>query len=176
MVVLRADFPVAKAWNSPTNVSGSMNIWQAKARKVTKARSKNTEAELRKTKNSLMEEYDFLYVIGETNVLSDLEQQRLKEVHIEMSTIWLKEDIKAKQRARERDIKEGDRNTAYFHAVANQRRRKVLIHSFNGPTSDQSEMLSIATDFYKKHFRKDERLGFPLNNSFSSPAKQVPYR
>ena len=60
------------------------------------------------------------------------------------------EEIKAKQRSRDRDITEGDRNTAYFHAVANQRRRKKMIGSLegpDGPVSDNSGMLKIATDF-----------------------------
>jgi hypothetical protein len=45
-----------------------------------------------------------------------------------MSNLWLREEVKAKQRSRDRDIKEGDRNTSYFHIVANQR-RKMLVHS-----------------------------------------------
>jgi hypothetical protein len=36
------------------------------------------------------------------------------------------EEIRARQRARERNIKEGDRNTNYFHTVVNQRKKRTL--------------------------------------------------
>ena len=54
---------------------------------------------------------------------------------------------------------EGDRNTAYFHAVANQRRRKTLIHSLdgpNGPITEVDEMLKLTSDFYKDLFKKEK--------------------
>ena len=69
-----------------------------------------------------------------------------------MKRIWLQEETKAKQRSRDKDIKEGDRNTSYFHVVANQRRRKTLIHSLEGPegeVSQTSDMIKIAMDFTK---------------------------
>ena len=57
----------------------------------------------------------------------------LKAIYDELHNIWLKEEIKPKQRSRGLDIKEGDGNTSYFHALANQRRMKMLIYSLEGP-------------------------------------------
>ena len=93
----------------------------------------------------------------------------MKNILLELQFIWIKEEAKARQRSRDIDILEGDRNTKYFNAVANERRRKSLIHFLdgrNGPTSYTKEMLKIASDFYKDLFRKEDREGFSLNEDF----------
>jgi hypothetical protein len=103
-----------------------------------------------------MEEYDSLDIKAQNEALSDSELARMREIHLEKQKLWLKDEIKAKQHSRDRDIKEGDKNMTYFHVVANQR-RKTLIHSLdgpNGPTSDLGEMFKISTSFYKHLFQE----------------------
>jgi hypothetical protein len=66
-----------------------------------------------------MEEFDALDIKAETQELVDGEAERFRKILEELSAFCLIEEIKAKQRSRDKDICEGDRNTAYFHALAN---------------------------------------------------------
>jgi hypothetical protein len=165
---------VTKIWTSSTKGKTAIDIWQEKVRrfrKTTKGWSRNIEVDPRQIKKDLMEEYDTLDIKAETSALSDSEVDRLKFIQLEMHKLWLKEEVKAKQRSRDRDILEGDRNTAYFHAVANQRRRKTLIHILEGPDASSSDlncMLKIATDFYKDLFKAESREDFSLSEDFFS--------
>jgi hypothetical protein len=93
-----------------------------------------------------------------------------------MHNLWLKEEVKAKQRSRDRDIKEGDRNTSYFHAVANQRRRKMLVHSLDGPdgpATGEKEMIDLATSYYKDLFKLEESSSCSLADDFFSADEKI---
>jgi hypothetical protein len=86
------------------------------------------------------------------------------------------EETKAKQRSRERWVAEGDRNTAHFHAVANQRRRKKMIQVLDGPhgpVHENKEMLKIAVDYYKDLFCLEPRPEIRLKPDFFSDEEKV---
>uniref|UniRef100_C6JRZ2 Uncharacterized protein n=1 Tax=Sorghum bicolor TaxID=4558 RepID=C6JRZ2_SORBI len=86
------------------------------------------------------------------------------------------EEMKARQRSRDRNIIEGDKNIAYFQAVANQRNRKKRICGLDGPDGwidDNSKMLIHAVDFYKSLFGQDESSEVKLDSNFWGEEERV---
>ena len=156
----RDDFSdiVKKVWETPCSLSDPIDVWQFKLRllrKKIKGWAWNINAEIKKKKSALLEEFDILDVFSEHNQLNDSKKTRMNEIQHELENIWCIEESKAKQKSRDRNILEGDRHTAYFQAVANQRKRKKTISSLKGPngeTNNNKEMLQLAVDFYKKPF------------------------
>jgi hypothetical protein len=72
----------------------------------------------------LSKEFTRLEGIAEVRNLSPKESGDLRHIKSQLEQIWTLEEIKSRQRSKDRDLLEGDRNIAYFQAIANHRRRK----------------------------------------------------
>jgi hypothetical protein len=85
----------------------------------------------------------------------------------QLKTIIKEEEIKWIQRAKEKELLEGDNNTRYYHSKANGRRRKTLIVSLNqdeGLIECQENLKRYITDFYKKLFGNPDLNDIRFNN------------
>jgi hypothetical protein len=116
-------------WDTQCSLTNPIEVWQFKLRalrKKLKGWSLNINGEMRKKKQALSDEFDILNVFFEENNLNDQERERerMQSVKNQLQHIWHMDEFKAKQRSREKFIREGDSNVAYFQAIANQRKRR----------------------------------------------------
>jgi hypothetical protein len=145
---------VEKAWNTPCNSLKSIDRWQFKIRtfrRMIRGWATNEIAQLNREKVALSEEFSRLETLAKDGNLSLADSQAMHNIENQLERIWALEEIKSRQRSRDRNILEGDRNTAYFQAVANYRSRKKRIECLQGPVGlvhDQKGMMKIAIDFY----------------------------
>jgi hypothetical protein len=71
---------------------------------------------------------------------------------------------------------EGDNNTKYFHAVANQWRRKTIVHTIEGPdgaVKSIEEIIEVTTQYYKNLFRFEPRPNIKLSEEFFTNEEKI---
>jgi hypothetical protein len=177
----RPDFKdvVSKAWNTSCSSCNPMEVWQFKVRtlrRLVRGWADNVVAELNRHKQTIAVEYNMGDIESECRSLDEEEKDRLKFLTRELEHIWALEEIRARQRNRDRNILLGDRNTTYFHVVANHRCRKKRIESlngFDGHVHDTPSILKVAAKYYKDLFSWESRGTTCIDEEFWTREEKV---
>jgi hypothetical protein len=101
------------------NLKGKLDRCKTDLSRWNKGRNENVEQEIASKSKILADLQE-----NEESTAREQIQQLQREVHLLLE----KEDLFWRQRSREAWLKDGDRNTKFFHASVNQKRRNGLIH------------------------------------------------
>ena len=105
----------------------------------------------------MAEQLDQIDKKGEILGLTSHDRAEQKRIQLHLRKIIREEEAKWLQRAKEKELQEGDGNTKYYHAKANGRRRKTTIFRLNqeeGVIEGQNNLKMYITEFYKFFFGK----------------------
>jgi hypothetical protein len=170
---------VRKVWSEQVAGETALDRWQNRIRMLRKKAkwwNKNRESRIKKRKHQLKEDQEKLEVIAESRDLSKQEWDSLRCVSDKLEKILDIEEVKARQRSIHRNVKEVDRNTKYFHAVANQRKRKNTIYDIEGPErvmNSTKDIIKVATQYYNELFKFEPRPKINISNSFFFEGEKV---
>jgi cell division protein FtsL len=90
----------------------------------------------------VLERMDILDRKGETTLLTVQEKDHKVDMHVGLKKLLRDEKIKCRQRAKEKDLKEGDSNTKYFHLKDSGRERRITSQYFKTIVRRLQETLS----------------------------------
>lgn len=142
--VWREKFHHGDKWQ---NLTKKLDTCKARLTKWNNGRKNNKEMELIQ-KSKLLEELQSREHVDRTQV-------RQSELH----SLLEQEDLHWRQCSKEQWLKSGDRNTKFFHASVNQRRRKNLIneitHMGGRVWKNPEDIEQVFVDYYKNLIKSD---------------------
>lgn len=128
-------------------VGTGLNAWQSQRRRAN-VRDKNR---LKQRVERLLDQS-----------ISDANLEELKRCKQELKEVLNKEEIYWRQRSRVKWLKEGDRNTSFFHARANKRRKRNTIKGITDDDGNwvegEENVARVARDFFSSLFQSNNEI------------------
>jgi len=149
---------VRDIWLSVNDGHTPLEKWQAKIRRLRqylRGWAKNVSGAYKKEKKTLLEKLDELDKKAETMLLTSLEVNLKHVLNERLAELLREEELKWYQRAKTRDLLEGDANTKYFQLVASGKHRKTRIFQLDqeeGVICGDTELKKYITKYYKNLF------------------------
>ncbi|KAM0922736.1 hypothetical protein ACQ4PT_005968 [Festuca glaucescens] len=158
--------------STPQRFFNAVDVWRqcAKmARQFMRGWGANLGASLRLQKSSILGEIQALDHLADSVGLSPQEWSHRYSLEDSLMEIYKGEESFWRQRSRQNWILQGDANTAYFHAIANGRRRKCSIPClWEGERllENNKDISSHVYSFYKDLFSAGPHSGVALSEDF----------
>ncbi|KAF7827294.1 ribonuclease H [Senna tora] len=146
---------LSKEWDRSIDHQQMLNLLSVKLKEW----NQNTFGDIRKRKSNLTKRLNGIQAAIDKKYNPFLEKLG-KELEKELEAVLSQEEELWFQKARCLWIRDGDRNTKYYHTKAIARRRKnktTMLRNNNGDWSENTEEVkSIILDFYKNLFKEDQ--------------------
>ena len=130
----------------------------------------------KKEKQELLRKADLLDREAETRLLSQQELDLKQCIKDRLVLLLREEEIKWFQRAKTKDLLEGDSNTKYFQMIANGKRRKTRIlrlEQEDGVIEGEENLKKYITKYYKQLFGKTKESKISLEETEVADIPQV---
>ena len=170
---------VKEVWESVDPGPTPMETWQTKIRRLRqhlRGWAKNTSGILKKEKKKILDKLDSLDKKAETCILSPQKVDLKQYLKTRLAEMLREEEIKWYQRAKVKELLEGDSNTKYFQLIANGKHRKTRIYKLqdgNHTVSGDDELKKYITTYYKGLFGPSDNNNFNLDETRIDDIPQV---
>lgn len=177
---MRNFFPKAKSiWDQVVRANDPIDILNIKLKRIKKyfkGWGSNRFGHSRKRKDEIKKELEEIEKMEEIGPLDPEVYEKRTLLYAEYNEILFNDELFWLQQSNERWLLKGDRNTSFFHRVANGRKRKNTIHSLvNGDVviEGTQNLLRHAADFYKELFGPANGNMFHLDPNTWSSGKKI---
>uniref|UniRef100_J3LGX6 CCHC-type domain-containing protein n=1 Tax=Oryza brachyantha TaxID=4533 RepID=J3LGX6_ORYBR len=157
-----------------------LNFWNRKlssVRKFLKGWGANKNSEWKRAKQELVSKLESFDLEANLHDLCPEQWEERYKIEKELDQVFELEELYWHKRSGEEWLLKGDKNTSYFHKIANGKRRKSLIHSLvedGRITEDEEDLSSHIVEFYKNLFRADSFSSIHMKENFWSESGIIP--